>query len=166
VREESKDLNTTKTKRGRPSNVDKEALENLDKAIKVSEGEHFKKVIASIRNGKLKMSEAMAKKKASVEGLKIGRQWYRTILKNVNASSPKKPGPRQYMPKALEDKIYDNLPEASEDEEDMLDQAFGLTPTSRLGCQVLLDETLEGMTIVVPKATRNMAVDGYVAKPH
>ena len=66
----------------------------------------------------------------------------------------------------LPESVYKTLPDASEDEEDMLDQAFGLTPTSRLGCQVLLDETLEGMTIVVPKATRNMAVDGYVAKPH
>ena len=62
--------------------------------------------------------------------------------------------------------VYKTLPDASEDEEDMLDQAFGLTPTSRLGCQVVLDPSLEGMTIVVPKATRNMAVDGYVAKPH
>ena len=51
MREESKDLNTTKTKRGRPSNVDKEALENSDKAIKVSEGENLEKVIPSIRNG-------------------------------------------------------------------------------------------------------------------
>jgi hypothetical protein len=66
----------------------------------------------------------------------------------------------------LPERVYKTLPDASEDEEDMLDQAFGLTPTSRQGCQVLLDETLEGMTIVVPKATRNMAVDGYVAKPH
>jgi ferredoxin len=66
----------------------------------------------------------------------------------------------------LPENVYKTLPDASEDEEDMLDQAFGLTPTSRLGCQVVLDPSLEGMTIVVPKATRNMAVDGYVAKPH
>ncbi len=34
----------------------------------------------------------------------------------------------------LEDKIFENLPEAKLEEEDLLDLAFGLTPTSRLGC--------------------------------
>ncbi|KAF8995264.1 hypothetical protein BDQ17DRAFT_1330679 [Cyathus striatus] len=32
--------------------------------------------------------------------------------------------------------IYDTLPEADDDENDMLDMAFGLTDTSRLGCQL------------------------------
>ena len=32
--------------------------------------------------------------------------------------------------------IFDSLEEATEDEDDMLDAAFGLTETSRLGCQV------------------------------
>ena len=36
----------------------------------------------------------------------------------------------------LESGIYDALEDPSEDEDDMLDQAFGLTTTSRLGCQV------------------------------
>ncbi len=48
----------------------------------------------------------------------------------------------------------------------MLDQAFGLTPTSRLGCQVELTEAMDGMTVKLPAATRNFAVDGFVAKPH
>ena len=34
--------------------------------------------------------------------------------------------------------LFDELPEPSEDEDDMLDMAFGLTPTSRLGCQIIL----------------------------
>ena len=33
---------------------------------------------------------------------------------------------------------YDLLKEATEDEEDMLDLAFGLTRTSRLGCQIII----------------------------
>ena len=60
----------------------------------------------------------------------------------------------------LEDKVYDNLPEASEDEEDMLDQAFGLTATSRLGCQIKLTKEHNGMLIKIPSATRNFYVDG------
>ena len=48
----------------------------------------------------------------------------------------------------------------------MLDLAFGLTETSRLGCQVRLSKELEGMEITMPSATRNMAVDGHKAKPH
>ncbi|KAJ2512381.1 mitochondrial matrix iron-sulfur protein [Coemansia sp. RSA 1939] len=63
----------------------------------------------------------------------------------------------------LEDKIYDELPEPSDEENDMLDLAFGLTDTSRLGCQVELTPDMEGMRIKLPSATRNFYVDG--AKP-
>lgn len=42
----------------------------------------------------------------------------------------------------------------------MLDMAFGLTDTSRLGCQVLLTKELDGITATLPSATRNMFVDG------
>lgn len=42
----------------------------------------------------------------------------------------------------------------------MLDMAFGLTDTSRLGCQVQLTRELDGMTATLPSATRNMFVDG------
>ena len=42
----------------------------------------------------------------------------------------------------------------------MLDMAFGLTDTSRLGCQVRLTRELDGMTATLPSATRNMFVDG------
>lgn len=47
------------------------------------------------------------------------------------------------------------LPEASEDEEDMLDLAFGLTATSRLGCQIILSDELDGLKVAIPGATRN-----------
>jgi len=42
------------------------------------------------------------------------------------------------------------LPEAEEDEEDMLDLAFGLTKTSRLGCQIIMSEALDGLTVKLP----------------
>ena len=51
------------------------------------------------------------------------------------------------------------LPSATEDEEDMLDLAFGLTHTSRLGCQIIITEELDGLTVQLPAATRNMMVD-------
>lgn len=47
---------------------------------------------------------------------------------------------------------YDRLPEAAEEEEDMLDLAFGLTPTSRLGCQVIVTDELDGLTVALPEA--------------
>jgi 2Fe-2S ferredoxin len=50
----------------------------------------------------------------------------------------------------------DLLKEATEDEEDMLDLAFGLTQTSRLGCQIIMTEELDGLTVRLPQATRNM----------
>jgi 2Fe-2S ferredoxin len=54
---------------------------------------------------------------------------------------------------------YDVLEGASEDEEDMLDLAFGLTHTSRLGCQIKMTEELDGLTVSLPNATRNMMVE-------
>lgn len=54
---------------------------------------------------------------------------------------------------------FDRLSPASDDEEDMLDLAFGLTSTSRLGCQVKLTKDLDGLVVSVPSATRNMMVD-------
>jgi len=51
---------------------------------------------------------------------------------------------------------YDLLKEASEDEDDMLDLAFNLTQTSRLGCQIVIIEELDGLTVRLPAATRNL----------
>ena len=41
----------------------------------------------------------------------------------------------------------------------MLDLAFGLTHTSRLGCQILITEQLDGLVVALPSATRNMLMD-------
>ena len=51
---------------------------------------------------------------------------------------------------------YDILPEAEEEEDDMLDLAFGLKETSRLGCQIIMKEELNGLVVALPPATRNM----------
>ncbi len=58
----------------------------------------------------------------------------------------------------LEEEFYNKLQEPSEDEEDMLDLAFGLTPTSRLGCQITLTKELDGLTVKVPSETRNVSL--------
>lgn len=42
---------------------------------------------------------------------------------------------------------YDRLPPPSEDEEDMLDTAHGLTSTSRLACQILMGDELDGIRV-------------------
>ena len=54
---------------------------------------------------------------------------------------------------------YERLQPAREDEEDMLDLAFGLTHTSRLGCQIRMTNELDGLVVKLPAATRNMMVD-------
>jgi 2Fe-2S ferredoxin len=53
---------------------------------------------------------------------------------------------------------YELLKQASEDEEDMLDLAFGLTATSRLGCQIIITEELDGLTVRLPASTRNLLI--------
>jgi 2Fe-2S ferredoxin len=51
---------------------------------------------------------------------------------------------------------FGRLPKASDDEEDMLDLAFGLERTSRLGCQIVMSEALDGLVVRLPAATRNV----------
>jgi len=51
---------------------------------------------------------------------------------------------------------FDMLPEASEEEEEMLDLASGLRATSRLGCQVMLEQKLDGLRLHLPKESKNM----------
>lgn len=58
----------------------------------------------------------------------------------------------------VDKQFFDQLKTPSEDEEDMLDLAFGLTQTSRLGCQILMSDALDGLRVTIPKATRNMQV--------
>ncbi len=54
---------------------------------------------------------------------------------------------------------YGKLAEPSEDEEDMLDLAFDLQKTSRLGCQLIMSEELDGLTVALPGETRNMLLE-------
>ena len=62
----------------------------------------------------------------------------------------------------LDDDTFDLLEdtglEATEEEDDMLDMAVGLTMTSRLGCQIVVSPELEGIKIQLPAATRNFYV--------
>jgi len=56
--------------------------------------------------------------------------------------------------------------EISDKENDLLDLAYGLRPTSRLGCQVKVRDFMDNKIFEIPKATRNMAVDGYKPSHH
>ncbi|CAN6451350.1 unnamed protein product [Victoria cruziana] len=66
----------------------------------------------------------------------------------------------------MDTEFYNKLDEPVDEENDMLDLAFGLTETSRLGCQIIAKPELDGIRLAIPAATRNFAVDGYVPKPH
>ena len=50
---------------------------------------------------------------------------------------------------------FARLAKPTEDEEDMLDLAFGLEQTSRLGCQIVMTPELDGLTVRLPAGTRN-----------
>jgi len=50
----------------------------------------------------------------------------------------------------------DRFDPPDEEEDQMLDLAWGLTPTSRLGCQITLTEALDGLVVSLPDETRNM----------
>lgn len=52
--------------------------------------------------------------------------------------------------------LYDSMEEPDDDENDMLDLAFGLTETSRLGCQVKMSKELNGLRVQLPSMTRNL----------
>ncbi|GGB36126.1 ferredoxin family 2Fe-2S iron-sulfur cluster binding protein [Tistrella bauzanensis] len=54
---------------------------------------------------------------------------------------------------------FERLPEAAEEEEDMLDLAWGLTKTSRLGCQIIITEELDGLTVALPTEVHNALID-------
>ncbi len=53
---------------------------------------------------------------------------------------------------------FDRLPEASEEEEDMLDLAAGVRRTSRLSCQIVLGEELDGLTVAIPAESHDMSL--------
>ncbi len=50
---------------------------------------------------------------------------------------------------------FARLAKPTEDEEDMLDLAFGLQKTSRLGCQIVMTSALDGLVVALPAGTRN-----------
>ena len=56
----------------------------------------------------------------------------------------------------FDQEVYDTLPPKSDEEEDMLDLAFGLTSTSRLGCQIIISDKLDGLKVKLPKETKNI----------
>ncbi|MXO95089.1 2Fe-2S iron-sulfur cluster binding domain-containing protein [Erythrobacter aquimaris] len=52
---------------------------------------------------------------------------------------------------------FDRLPEASEEEEDMLDLAAGVRRTSRLSCQIVLEDDLDGLSVAIPAESHDMS---------
>ncbi|KAL2891065.1 Adrenodoxin -like protein, mitochondrial [Ceratocystis lukuohia] len=56
---------------------------------------------------------------------------------------------------------FDKIPEPDDDENDMLDLAFGLTETSRLGCQVKMTKELDGIKVKLPAMTRNFQAGDF-----
>lgn len=56
----------------------------------------------------------------------------------------------------VDEEWFSKLPPAEEDEEDMLDLAFGLTKTSRLACQIIVKPELDGLVVKLPRGSRNL----------
>ena len=65
-----------------------------------------------------------------------------------------------------EDEMFDKLPPATEEEEDLLDKAPFLEVNSRLGCQIIINQEISGIRLRLPRATANFYVDGHVPQPH
>jgi len=63
-----------------------------------------------------------------------------------------------------DEEMFDKLPEATDDENDMLDLAFGLTETSRLGCQIEMKKELDGLRVRLPSMTRNLQASDFSKK--
>lgn len=60
--------------------------------------------------------------------------------------------------------MFDKMEEPSDDENDMLDLAFGLTETSRLGCQVIVTKEMDGLVVRLPAMTRNLQASDFESK--
>ena len=54
---------------------------------------------------------------------------------------------------------YESLSEPTEMEEDLLDKAWGLEPTSRLSCQALVGDA--DLVVEIPKYSINMVKEGH-----
>ncbi|OEY86989.1 2Fe-2S ferredoxin [Wolbachia pipientis] len=59
----------------------------------------------------------------------------------------------------VDPKFFNMLGPISDEENDMLDLAFGLTETSRLGCQIKITEDIDGICVTIPRCTRNISLD-------
>jgi 2Fe-2S ferredoxin len=55
----------------------------------------------------------------------------------------------------VDEKWFERLSPAGEDEEDMLDLAWGVAPTSRLACQIVMTDALDGLIVNLPRETNN-----------
>ena len=51
---------------------------------------------------------------------------------------------------------FDRLPPAGEEEDDLLDLAWAVRPTSRLACQIMLSEDLGTITVQMPGGAYNL----------
>ncbi|XP_043965825.1 adrenodoxin-like [Gambusia affinis] len=56
----------------------------------------------------------------------------------------------------FDEEMYKKLGPVTDEEMDMLDLAYGLTDTSRLGCQICLTKSLEGMVARVPESVADI----------
>jgi ferredoxin len=69
----------------------------------------------------------------------------------------------------LESDIFDSIPHSEEQEERLLDQAYGLSHTSRLACQILLTKQFQDTIILIPdekKITNNKALaESHLGRP-
>ncbi|KAH8664623.1 2Fe-2S ferredoxin-type domain-containing protein [Xylariales sp. PMI_506] len=61
----------------------------------------------------------------------------------------------------MDQEYFDRMPEAEDDENDMLDLAFGLQETSRLGCQITMTKELDGLRVKLPSMTRNLQASDF-----
>ncbi|VDP27854.1 unnamed protein product [Soboliphyme baturini] len=66
----------------------------------------------------------------------------------------------------LDQQHYDDLEPPVEAEDDMLDLAPFLKSNSRLGCQIIISRSMDGMVVTLPPATRNFYVDGHTPAAH
>ncbi|OCT57905.1 hypothetical protein XELAEV_18002901mg [Xenopus laevis] len=64
----------------------------------------------------------------------------------------------------FDQKVFEKLSEVSDEEMDMLDLAFALTETSRLGCQVCMKKALDGLTVRVPVDVSDVRRETEVGK--
>lgn len=61
----------------------------------------------------------------------------------------------------VDPEFYDKMEEPDDDENDMLDLAFGLTETSRLGCQIAMSKDLDGIRVALPAMSRNLQAKDF-----